>query len=471
MSNRTSTSRRNLLRGLGGASLLLPFSGLLRSKAEAAPGDAPKRLLVVDMPNAVWRADWLPTGGRQVDQGTGDATVFQYGPQSAFFEKIRQHTTFIDGLPVRSTGGDAHVAAQVHFMTGGAIPEDGAEMSHYPSIDQILAKQSPLFSGALAAPSVTWCGHTEGDGLRAHIHVLSFDDAPTPQPIFPQNSPLLAYSSLFAGFMPGESTAEQEAALALALKQNRSVLDYVKGSVERLSARTPAAEKVRLETHLQALRELEMRFVPMTPNNNTNVTLPDPAALEALVVNDTPHHQAVLENFFGLTKSAFGFDRTRIATLMMTSGHNWVTFKDYVPELTQSGRVHEITHQSYLNKNLDLRLITNWYGDMFCKFVLDLAATPDVDGSTMLDNTLIVFFSEVAIIGDGIDAQHDRNNTPLAVVGGKNLGHLGGRCLRYTARTTNDFWTTVGRKLSLDAGFVMGNPGDNSGTLGELFVS
>jgi hypothetical protein len=90
----------------------------------------------------------------------------------------------------------------------------------------------------------------------------------------------------------------------------------------------------------------------------------------------------------------------------------------------------------------------------------------------MLDNTLIVFFSEVSIIGDGIDAQHDPKNTPLAVIGGKNLGNVGGRCLRYTTRTTNDLWTTVGRQLGLDSNFVMGNATDNhvgSPGLPELF--
>jgi hypothetical protein len=465
------TSRRNLLRGVGGAGLALPFTGLLRERAVAAEGEAPKRLLVIDMPNAVWRPDWLPTGGRLVEQGTGDATNFSYGVQSAFFEKIRGHTTLIEGVPILRPGGDSHVAAQVQFMTGGAIPADGAEMSHYPSIDQILAKQSPLFTGAAAAPSVTWCGHTQGDGLRAHIHVLSFDDAAAPQPIFPQNSPLLAYNNLFAGFMPGETTAERQAALELALKQKRSVLDYVKGSVERLSARAPAAEKVRLETHLQALRELELRFEPSTTVPTADVTLPDPAQLEGLVVNDTPHHRAVLESFFGLAKSAFGFDRTRVATLMLASGHNWVTFKDYDPAITQPGRVHEITHQSYLGKNLDLRLVTNWYGERINEFVLDLAATKDVDGSSMLDNTLIVFFSEVSITGDGIDAQHDPNNTPLALIGGKNLGHQGGRCLRYGNRSTSDFWTTVGRKLGLGETFVMGDPASHQGTLSELFTS
>src|SRR5262249_14783664 len=84
-----TTTRRNLLRAAGGAGLALPFGGLLRSQSvRGATGTAPKRFLVLDMPNAVWRADWLPTGGRNVDAGTGDATQFQYGVQSAFFEKI-----------------------------------------------------------------------------------------------------------------------------------------------------------------------------------------------------------------------------------------------------------------------------------------------------------------------------------------------------------------------------------------------
>src|SRR4029079_17557993 len=106
-----TTSRRNLLRAAGGAGLALPFAGLLGSKSShAATGTSPKRLLVLDMPNAVWRADWLPTRGRHRDAATGDATTFQFGAQSAFFEKIRQHITFIEGVPIARPGGDPHVA-------------------------------------------------------------------------------------------------------------------------------------------------------------------------------------------------------------------------------------------------------------------------------------------------------------------------------------------------------------------------
>jgi hypothetical protein len=466
--SRLGLSRRNLLRAAGSAGLALPFGALLKpGTGRAQEVEAPKRLFVIDMPNVVWREDWLPTGGRMVDAGTGTATDFQYGPQAQFFERIREHTTFIEGVPIKRPGGDPHVAAQIHFMTGGVIPENGAETSKFASIDQILAKDSAVLSGGAAASSVTWSAQTEGDGLRAHIHIISFDDAL--QPIFPQNDPYLAYNSLFSGFIPGDVTDEQQAELELALAQNRSVLDYVKGSVDRMSARVSTAEKVRLESHMEGLRELEMRFKSMGgPTMGAQVTLPDADDLDALLVNDTGDHPEVVKGFLALAKAAFGFDRTRVATFTFASGHNWVDIKDHIPDLIESGKVHEITHKSYENKNLDMRKIADWYGQILGDFVLDLAATPDVDGSMMLDNTLIVFFSEVSIIGDGIDAQHDPNNTPLAVIGGSSLGHVGGRCLRYTNRNTNDFWATVQQRLGLDA-TEFGNPEDNTGEMSELF--
>jgi hypothetical protein len=465
----TRASRRTVLKLAGGAGLAAaPLAGLLRSPSGRAAAAGAKRLLVIDMPNVVWRPDWLPQGGRFVDQGTGDARQFQYGPQAAFFEKIREHVTFIEGVPIARPGGDPHVAAQVHFMTGGVIPADGAEMSKFPSIDQILAQQSPVLSRGMAAPSVTWSAHTQGDGARAHIHIISFDQKL--QPIFPQNSPYLAYGSLFSGFMPAATTAAQQAQLDLALKQNKSVLDFVSGSVTRLQARAPAAERTRLDSHMQGLRELEQRLQATSgAAPAASVKLPDPAGLQGLTLNDTAHHLQVVQGFLGLVKAAFAFDRTRVATLMFSSGHNWVTLNDYVPNLLQVGKVHELTHLSYTNKNQDMRLIAGWYGDLLTSFVADLAATPDVDGASLLDNTLIVFFSEVSIIGDGIDAQHSATNTPLAIIGGRALGHTGGRCLRYTNHTTNDLWAAVAPQFGVPM-TAFGNPGDNHGPLPELFT-
>ncbi len=459
-------SRRRFVQAAAGAAAL--SSSWARPPRAAAAPTAPRRLFVVDMPNVVWRADWLPQGGRLVDKGTGDARQFQFGPQSAFLERIRKHVTFVEGVPIRRPGGDPHVAAQIHFMTGGVIPAGGRERSKYPSIDQILAKSSPLLSGGRAAPSVTWSAHSLGEPVRPHIHIISFDEAL--KPIYPQNSPFLAYRDLFAGFVPANGTAAQKAELELAFKQNRSVLDYVTRSVQRLSGRVSSGERQRLESHLQALRELEQKLqAPGAEVPSAAVKPPDPAALQPLKLNQTGNHREVIQSFFGLAKAAFGFDRTRVGTFMFSSGHNWVNLKELVPGLSRSGKIHEITHQSYANKNLDMRLVAHWYGNLLVDFVEDLARTPDVDGSSMLANTLVVLFSEVSIIGDGIDAQHHVGNTPLALIGGSALGNEGGRCLRYTGRSTNDFWLTIAQKFGVELTRV-GEPGDNRGPLPELLV-
>jgi hypothetical protein len=73
-------------------------------------------------------------------------------------------------------------------------------------------------------------------------------------------------------------------------------------------------------------------------------------------------------------------------------------------------------------------------GNLLPQVKLPNVATPGselslIKDSSMLDNTLIVFFSDVSIIGDGIDAQH-----------------------------------------GLPPSFIMGNPSDNFGGLPELFA-
>jgi hypothetical protein len=467
MNLRRGLSRRQLLKGAGALGLLAPFaSNFGGSTARAQASTVPKRLLVVDMPNVVWRSDWLPSSGRDVTAGSGSATDFTYGPQTEFFERIRQHTTLVSGLPTLRPGGDPHVAAQIQFMTGGVIPEAGAETSKYPSIDQVLLQGAPAFSEGLAAPSVTWSAFTQGDGARLHTHVISFDQSL--QPIFPQNDPYLAYQSLFAGFTPPDSD-DSAAELETIRLQNKSVLDHTLASVERLKSRVGTTEKLRIEAHLEGLHELERRFEGTTMTPTTTATLPDSAALDALQVNTTSDHKKMIQGFFDLTRSAFAFDRTRVGTLMLSSAQNWVTIEEQVAGLVTTGHVHEITHKSYLEKNLDMRLIANFYGTLLADFVESLANTEEADGTSLLDNTLIVFFSEVSITGDGIDASHDVGNTPLAVIGGNAMGHTGGRHLSYTNRSTNDFWATVGKQLGADM-TTFGNPEDNSGELAELFA-
>ena len=85
-------------------------------------------------------------------------------------------------------------------------------------------------------------------------------------------------------------------------------------------------------------------------------------------------------------------------------------------------------------------LVFVWYGARVAEFVQSLAAIPEA-GGTMLDNTLIMFFSEVG-------QWHEHNDVPLAIIGGKNLGNVGNRVLRYS-RQVNDVGMAIAKQLQL----------------------
>ena len=104
---------------------------------------------------------------------------------------------------------------------------------------------------------------------------------------------------------------------------------------------------------------------------------------------------------------------------------------------------------------------TSWYCDLVAKLVLDLQATPDTDGTSLLDNTMVVLFSEVG-------QYHEFNNIPVVLFGGSKLGLKGGRCLHYSGRTPADVWTAISGAFQNPID-TFGDAQYNQGPLPELF--
>jgi hypothetical protein len=69
-----------------------------------------------------------------------------------------------------------------------------------------------------------------------------------------------------------------------------------------------------------------------------------------------------------------------------------------------AGHARRSRHQCLLR----ITAATNWYCDAVAKFVLDLQATKDADGSSILDNTIVVLASEVG-------QYHEFTTIPMAV--------------------------------------------------------
>jgi hypothetical protein len=186
-----------------------------------------------------------------------------------------------------------------------------------------------------------------------------------------------------------------------------------------------------------------------------------PTGLEALEPNQSTNHPQLVDGFLSITKAAFQLDLTRVVSFSLGTGNHAVSFADF--GMGPDGGVHDIAHQSKSEATMSsLQTITLHYMTRFNSWVQELAAIPEGNG-TMLDNTLIFFFSEVG-------QWHEHDDIPLALVGGKNLGNPGNRCVVYDGRQVNDIGLAILQQLGVSARTNFGDARWFNSAAPELFV-
>jgi hypothetical protein len=102
--------------------------------------------------------------------------------------------------------------------------------------------------------------------------------------------------------------------------------------------------------------------------------------------------------------------------------------------------------------------IDRFYAQQSSLAIQSIAAATDVDGNSLLDNTIVVYVTELARRWD-----HDQRNMPLVVFGGKNTGIKGGTFLKIADgplssqsgaatgnRPFNDFWLALAPAFGVD---------------------
>ena len=96
--------------------------------------------------------------------------------------------------------------------------------------------------------------------------------------------------------------------------------------------------------------------------------------------------------------------------------------------------------------------------------MLDMKNTPDVNGTSLLDNTLVVFFNECS---NGAD--HALDDMPVLMFGAKALGLRRGSNLRFGGkRYMTDVWASVAGAFGAPI-VRFGDPAWGSGALSGLF--
>jgi hypothetical protein len=445
VTERFHLSRRAVLRGAGSVAVALPWLEIMAPErhSQAAPEPA-RRFLAVYQPGGTILERWRPSGTE---------SNFTLSPILAPLEPVKSKLVVIDGTDMKSAVGEQNQNGMIAWLTGTPQQTPNTGWAKGPSIDQVLAKR---LAGTRRFPSlsmsVRW-GTGKSRGLVHPINIVNFEDNATWTPIPPRLDPQAIWTELFGSAGPGDGAWD------------RSILDSVNRRYAALSARLGAADRARLEAHLEQVRALEQRLSTIrrcsTPAR-VDTTGYNPASglnsSDTGSIRDIPTDEMIptVGRFMtDMLVMAFACDLTSVGTLQWSDSEAKHTF----PWL---GLMEH--HHFYMNdggfRPLELERIATWYSEQHA-YLLQAMSEVDMGGHTLLDESIVFFGSNLQN-----PATHSKASMPF-LLGGSGGGLVTGRYLVYDHPSHNDLLV---RLLNLfgDASTTFGWPEYCSGALPRL---
>ena len=390
-----SLPRRAFLRGMG-VTIALPMLDAMTPAMSASPKPA-VRLNFIYVPNGIIMDKWTPKG-----EGAG----FQFAPVMKPLEPFRERLLVFSGLAQvqgRALGDGAgdHARAGATFLTGVHPKKSEINIRAGVSADQIaaqeLSKHTQFASLELGIESNQLAGNCDSGYSCAYTNTISWRGETTPLPV--ENNPRAIFERLF-GDVDG---ADADARLALINKQ-RSILDYVTGSLNRLNAKLAAGDRAKLDEYIDAIRDIERR-IQKAEQQNATMKLPVMERPTAVPEEFEDHVKMVMD----LQTLAFQTDLTRVISLMMArEGSN----RPYRSIGVSDGHHNLTHHQNDADKIAKVAKINEQHVQLFAYFLERLRATPDGDGA-LLDHSLILYGSSIS---DG--NLHTHHDLPIVLAGG-----------------------------------------------------
>ncbi|NUO52046.1 MAG: DUF1552 domain-containing protein, partial [Polyangiaceae bacterium] len=239
-------------------------------------------------------------------------------------------------------------------------------------------------------------------------------------PRSPLDNPETAFNTLFGTISPDQEQAERDA------RRRKSVLDTVLGDFGSRRAVLSPEDQQRLDAHADSIRELELTLTAVcdSPEAPTGI-----------------NSETAIDRQSDLLASAFGCGLTRVASFQLRIADNDNTLYPWVG--LDTGGHHTLSHDSGPAAQATLAQLYQWYSQRFAYLLDKLAATPDSDGRSVLDNTLVIWGSELGRAWD-----HDISNIPFIFAGATDLLN-GGRYLSGSVISHNRVLVTACHAMGL----------------------
>jgi hypothetical protein len=427
----SSNRRRFLKLGVAVPAVALP---ILRASPllAAAP---PVRLVVLFTPNGTILDRFWPSGS---------ATSWTI-PAGGILEPLapwKGRMNVLHGVHYKSSDagpGAAHQKGPVACLTGGhalAGSMNGGNNSPSGYADRVSVDQYVAARwGAVTPLRTVEAGVSVSAG--GNRHAISY--LGSNQPVFPTSDPAKLFARVFGTYAPPAPSgggAPDAAAMQL-LAERKSVLDYVTGDLARLSARLPGEERVRLDRHLDSLRDLERQIGPRAIAG-MGCAPAAPGGTDLAATADYPMVTRVqLDNLF----MTLACDQSRLVHLIWNGETSQQTF----PWLGINDPHHSMSHVPDGDKATQDKLtkVNVWYAQQVAYLAAKMDSVVEGNGKTMLDNSLLIWTN-----GLGKGNNHTRQNIPWVLLGGARGYFATGRYLQYD-NAHNDLLVSVMNALGV----------------------
>lgn len=440
-------SRRTVLRGAG-AALALPFLDAMVPAATAMAQTAanPKpRFVGCFVPHGMAPGYWVPK-----EEGAGFDFPFNFKP----LEPYRDQVTILSGLHSRSAEPPPGVTGADHWVAAAFLCADkpkktaGADVRAGTTIDQLIAQKigrdnlMPSMQLAVEDPGANSSNCGEGYSCT-YTNTISWSTPTQPLPM--ELNPQVVFERMFGD----GSTIEERAARR---SRDRSILDSLSGSLNRLRKDFSSEDRSRLDQYTEDVREIERRLqIAMKASTAAPADMKVPVG----VPQSFDEH---IKLQFSLLALAFQADITRVGTLLFARD---LTGRTYPESEAPTASFHGVSHHGEDPKQiLSLAKINQYHIKMLAYLIEKLAKTPDGDG-TVLDHSLVLYGSNM-----GNSNQHLHYDVPHVLVGGANGKLKGGRHLAYPSKTvpTGNLLLSVLDRFDIHQDSI----GDSTGRLENL---
>jgi hypothetical protein len=405
---------------------------------------APLRAAFLYFPNgAIPRSFWPKNEGKDYD----------LAPTLAPLAHLRDSFQVLGELDHKNAeagpdGAGDHARANGTFLTGVRVRKSATDIHAGISIDQRIAAEvghvTRMPSIELSCDPGRSTGSCDSGYSCAYQFNLSWS-SPT-SPMTPEANPRQVFERLFGAGAPGERAAS----LQRRRQQQQSVLDFVLDDARAMQRRLAARDAAKLDQYLTGVREIESRIQQAEKFGAAQ----DPAvAAPAGIPDSYAEHVAIMYDILAL---AFQTDSTRVGSILLAHDGSNRSFDDIGVFEGHHDLTHHQNREDWIAKVEEIDL---WYARQLAKFLDKLQKAEDIDGNSVLHNSMIVYG------GGNSDAnRHTHTNLPIILAGAGGGTLTPGRYKKYGGTAASNLFVSLAERMGLSG---IKSFGDSTGPLDD----